>query len=135
MTTIRKISTILTLVFFTFTALLAQPGTLDASFGTGGKVLHSIGQKDDWAWCAALQPDGKIVAAGYSTVGFVQQQAVSRFLANGSPDPSFGTSGNYVSTTEREVLDVALQADGKIVTCGFQYNSNFYGGLDRKSVV
>lgn len=109
--------------------LSAQPGTLDATFGTGGKVIHSIGQKDDWAWCAALQPDGKVVAAGYSTVNFTLRQAVTRFLPNGTPDPNFGMSGNYVSTTEREVLDVALQADGKIVTCGFQLNSNFFGGF------
>lgn len=120
---------IFTLSFFFISGISAQPGTLDNSFGTGGKVIHSIGVKDDWAWCAALQPDGKIIAAGYSTVGFVTRQAVTRFLPNGTPDASFGTGGNYVSTTEREVLGLALQNDGKIVTCGFQYNSNFYGGF------
>ena len=125
----KKIITILSITLFVSNQIFAQAGSLDVSFGTGGKVIHSIGQKDDWAWCALLQPDGKILAGGYSTVDFVQQQSVARFNTNGTPDMSFGTGGSFVSTTERAVFDMALQSDGKIVTCGFQYNSNFYSGF------
>lgn len=109
--------------------LFSQPGTLDPTFGTGGKVIQSLGQKDDWAWVSLLQPDGKILAGGYSTVGFVQRQAVARFNSNGSLDQTFGAGGFHVSATEREVFGMALQPDGKVLTCGFQYNSNFYGGF------
>jgi len=124
-------NTFLLLAVFSFLAsqTFAQPGTLDPTFGTGGKVLQSLGQKDDWAWVSLLQPDGKILAGGYSTVGFVQRQAVARFNPDGSPDQSFGAGGFYVSPTERAVFDMALLPDGKVLTCGFQYNSNFYGGF------
>ncbi|MCI0337841.1 MAG: hypothetical protein L0226_09705 [Acidobacteria bacterium] len=39
-------------------------GTLDASFGTGGKVTTDFAGSSDGAFSVAVQPDGKIVAAG-----------------------------------------------------------------------
>jgi len=44
----------------------AAPGSLDASFGTGGKVATAVGSGPDVAYAVALQADGKIVAAGQS---------------------------------------------------------------------
>ena len=41
-------------------------GTLDNTFGTGGKVTTPVGNADDWAYAMAIQSDGKIVLAGYS---------------------------------------------------------------------
>jgi uncharacterized delta-60 repeat protein len=41
-------------------------GSLDASFGSGGKVVTPIGSRDESAGDIAIQPDGKIVVAGYS---------------------------------------------------------------------
>src|SRR5262245_19245829 len=40
-------------------------GSLDTSFGTGGKVTTGFALRDDGATCVALQSDGKVVAAGY----------------------------------------------------------------------
>jgi len=40
-------------------------GTLDNTFGTGGKVTTPVGTANDWATSMALQSDGKIVVAGY----------------------------------------------------------------------
>ncbi len=45
---------------------LAQPGSLDNSFGTGGKVTASFAPPEDVGRKAALQPNGKIVQTGYS---------------------------------------------------------------------
>jgi hypothetical protein len=40
-------------------------GSLDASFGVGGKVRTSFGDLNGGANGAALQADGKIVAVGF----------------------------------------------------------------------
>jgi uncharacterized delta-60 repeat protein len=42
-------------------------GTIDSTFGTAGKVTTPIGSADDAATGVAVQADGKIVAAGYSS--------------------------------------------------------------------
>ncbi len=44
-------------------------GTLDNTFGTGGKVTTDFAGGDDAAFAVALQADGKIVAAGGAEAG------------------------------------------------------------------
>ncbi len=39
-------------------------GSLDSTFGDGGKVTTDFTKDGDWADAVAVQPDGKIVAAG-----------------------------------------------------------------------
>lgn len=107
----------------------AQTTQLDLGFGDQGRVLTSLGDKDDWIWASALQPDGKIIGAGYSTVGFVLRQALVRYLPDGSLDPDFGTNGSFVSPVEREVFAVALHTDGTIVTAGAKPDANFFIGF------
>lgn len=107
----------------------AQTTQLDLGFGDQGRVLTSLGDKDDWIWASALQPDGKIIGAGYSTVGFVLRQALVRYLPDGSLDPDFGTNGSFVSPAEREVFALALHTDGTIVTAGAKPDANFFIGF------
>jgi hypothetical protein len=40
-------------------------GSLDSTFGAGGKVRTSFGNLNHGANAAVLQPDGKIVAVGF----------------------------------------------------------------------
>lgn len=40
-------------------------GTLDTSFGSSGKVITPVATGDDNAYAVTLQPDGKLVLAGY----------------------------------------------------------------------
>ena len=42
-------------------------GSLDTTFDSDGKVTTAIGSGDEHACSVAIQSDGKIVAAGYST--------------------------------------------------------------------
>src|SRR6266508_4693902 len=73
---------------------------------------HGLG----YAGAAALQPDGKILAAGLGSGGF----ALARYKADGSLDQSFG-EGGVVSTSigYSEVASaVSVQPDGKIVAAG-----------------
>ncbi len=95
-------------------------GTLDTTFGSGGKVksdlLLGLGLSRDVAYGVVVQPDGKIVAGGFSGGDF----AVARYNQDGSPDRGFGFVG--ISKTSFGGHDLgfalALQEDGKIVLAG-----------------
>ena len=91
-------------------ARLNTDGSVDTSFGTGGKVTFGDGRV---ATAVALQSDGKIVVVGRALTGM----RAARFNANGSVDTSFGQAGEAAPTfpaasTGREI---AIQPDGKIV--------------------
>ncbi|WP_418959750.1 delta-60 repeat domain-containing protein [Streptomyces tritici] len=101
-------------------------GSLDSTFGGGdGIVLTDIGGFwDDTAAALALQPDGKIVAAGTTYPEFGRYLfGVVRYNADGTPDTSFGNGGIVTTgvndpTGSARATAVALQPDGKIVAGG-----------------
>jgi uncharacterized delta-60 repeat protein len=90
-------------------------GLLDPTFGSGGHVLSSFSGYDG-ANAVTVQPDGKIVIAGYS------HSLVARYNANGSLDTGFGSGGSITNTFNGQAWAVALQpqADGtdKILVVG-----------------
>jgi len=55
-------------------------GTLDATFDTDGRLTTAIGSSDDHAFGVALQSDGKIVAAGFSSNGSNNDFALVRIF-------------------------------------------------------
>jgi len=68
-------------------------GGLDTSFNTSGKVTTRI-EPLNYGHSVAVQADGKIVVAGYSSHGFNDDQfAVVRYNTNGSLDTSFNSTG------------------------------------------
>jgi uncharacterized delta-60 repeat protein len=95
-------------------------GSLDASFGTGGKVVTDLGSSQDYAQGVVLQGDGKIVVAGYTGSGLTHDFAVVRYNPDGSLDTSFGTGGKVITDFGGDDFGRALvlQADGKIVVAG-----------------
>jgi uncharacterized delta-60 repeat protein len=80
----------------------------------------------------AVQPDGKIVAAGMATVAQPDQTfALARYHSNGNLDASFGTGGRVTTRTSppglRSVIKaVAVLPDGKIVAAGYEYHPTKY---------
>ena len=95
--------------------ILADDGTIERTF-----VLPGIASPLD----VVRQPDGTIVVvggfeprAGESVLPFV-----TRLLADGTPDPAFGTGGVVVTDfdpgADDDLWAVALQSDGKIVAAG-----------------
>jgi len=95
-------------------------GALDMSFGHDGQATLSSPEHSLRAMGVAVQPDGRIVIAGWADT----QPAdflVARFTPTGSPDPTFG-SGGYVETDFDNDTDqakaVLVQPDGKIVAVG-----------------
>lgn len=78
-------------------ARLDALGNLDTSFDTDGKVTTDFGGGDDRANSAALQPDGKIVLAGFAGIAGGTDFAVARYNTDGSLDPNFDADGRVTT--------------------------------------
>lgn len=102
--------------------LSAQPGALDPSFNAVGIVTADIQLGDDYAQAVAVQPDGKVVMAGYAAIGSHDKFVVLRFRPDGLPDSSFGGTGRIITSFgsgDDRAMALAIQPDGKIVVGGF----------------
>ncbi|MBS1746036.1 MAG: hypothetical protein JST21_07700 [Bacteroidetes bacterium] len=114
-----------------FVLRLTANGKPDASFGTHGYVITRPAKYCD-ARALALQPDGKIVIAGYALdeINEPVQFALSRFTSSGQPDFSFGKKGVAKTMFEIESVDqprsMAIQKDGKIIVGGRGYGNGKY---------
>jgi uncharacterized delta-60 repeat protein len=114
-----------TIVFFTILlttfsslSLFAQPGSLDVSFSTDGKVTTDFGTNYDVGASVAIQGDGKIVLAGSTEEGF----ALARYNSDGTLDNNFGVSGKVITYEvgkSSKGTSMTIQNDGKIVVGGF----------------
>ena len=97
-------------------------GSLDSTFGSGGKVQTNFAGYAYGGHQLAIQPDGKIVVIGASVL--------ARFNPNGSPDATFGPRKNgQVTTTFSGQFDntaaaIAIQPDGSIVVVGAKQTSS-----------
>jgi uncharacterized delta-60 repeat protein len=108
-------------------------GSLDRSFGSGGRAKAGFGSGSSTApTAAALQRDGRIVVAGWVVKLSRHSKwefALARFRPNGGLDRSFGAGGK-VATSFRKLAPprsgprmdtawaVAIQPNGKIVLAG-----------------
>jgi uncharacterized delta-60 repeat protein len=96
-------------------------GSIDASFGSGGKVTTDTGGQDG-ANAVTIGPQGRILAAGWAdpSPGTLPTFGLFRYLANGDLDPSFGTGG--VATVPiydlSEIKGVAIDSQERIVAVG-----------------
>ena len=118
-------------------------GCPDTTFGGGtGRVTTDFNGYHDVSENVVLQPDGKIIVAGWavsqSSGSFaVVSLAVVRYNPDGSLDTTFGGgSGKVLTPLDYFGLghtDVAIQPDGKILVVLFQFdlNDNDYGLLIR----
>jgi len=94
-------------------------GSLDATFDADGTATIDVGSMADLANDAVLQPDGRIVVAGYSQGD--EDVAVARLNTDGSLDATFSTDGKAtvdfggIATFGNAV---ALQPNGRIVVAG-----------------
>ncbi|MFI5529403.1 calcium-binding protein [Kitasatospora sp. NPDC051853] len=88
-------------------------GSLDTTFGTGGTVVTDFGGYET-AYDVAVQPDGRIVAAGSGGAGF----GLARYQANGTLDTTFGTGGKVLQGGSGTGYSLALQPDGRLLVAG-----------------
>lgn len=110
---------LLTLTCIFLPAALAAPGNVDTSFAgfTDDGIVQANALNGRGI---VVQPDGKIVIVGYPGG---QSADILRYLPNGEPDRSFGGDGRItipppIGIEAITPLDVAVQADGKIVVAG-----------------
>src|SRR5262249_60722759 len=100
-------------------------GTLDTSFGTGGRVLSAFaatsGVSVAGVFSIAVQPDAKLVGAGEAQINGRFDFALVRYNSNGSLDATFGTGGKVTTdfaSSDDAAEAMALQTDGRIVAAG-----------------
>jgi uncharacterized delta-60 repeat protein len=114
-------------------------GSLDNSFGTGGKVITTFGQNRRHILARILLlPNGKIIAVGGAdripdTITGPAAWVLARYNPDGSLDNSFGVGGKVETVTgsfDSLARNAALQQDGKIIAVG-----QFPNGGDNSAVV
>jgi uncharacterized delta-60 repeat protein len=103
-----------------------RDGSLDTSFGDGGKVTTDFFGFSDTASAVAIQPGGKIVVAGSAQVSSEDYDfALARYNRDGSLDTRFGDGGKVTTdffAAVDNVTAVALQPGGRIVAAGGAFN-------------
>ncbi len=101
-------------------------GSLDTSFGAGGRAVIPVASNADYAVDMIMQSDGKLVLAGWSHFSTTSQSdfAVVRLNTDGSFDTSFDGDGRLTIELGAHDTGVALiqQSDGKLVVGGITPN-------------
>jgi uncharacterized delta-60 repeat protein len=104
-------------------ARLETDGTLDdnsngdGGFSGDGKLTTGFGDEEE-ATAVAVQADGKIIVAGHAFSDSPKKSFIARFKSNGDLDGTFG-SGGKLTLPAKELWDLALQPDGKMLTLGW----------------
>ena len=103
--------------------LLAQIGTLDASFSGDGIISTDLGASTfDKGAAVTIQEDGRIVVVGTSGYDKAYDFGATRYLPDGTPDAEFSFNGEVFTSVvpgNDQATAVAMQDDGKIIVGGF----------------
>ncbi|MFZ5629541.1 MAG: hypothetical protein ACOY5B_10465 [Spirochaetota bacterium] len=108
-------------------ARLNTNGSLDGSFGTGGRVTLGIGPSS-FAGGLALQGNGQILLGGVDD-GNNASFTVARLNTNGGLDNTFGTNGitkaYHGMNSQMTAINIRPSPDGRIVAVGTVYGSTY----------
>ena len=103
-------------------AAFTSAGTLDTTFGRAGRVTQPIGPGSEFITAVGVQPNGRILVAGYGTGnGGNLDFALARYLPDGTLDPSFGNGGTTltpVGSGDDRAFALRLLADGRFLVGG-----------------
>ncbi len=110
-------------------------GTIDATFGTRGAAITEFpGNSFSGVSAVAVQPDGDIVAAGFTAAQNclcgrqASDFALARYTAGGQLDTTFGTNSLVITSFKGDSASIsalAIQSDGKIVALGRDTPASF----------
>jgi uncharacterized delta-60 repeat protein len=103
-------------------------GRLDPAFGNGGVAVAPLARQpadlSARALDAAFDASGRIVFGGQVPLPTPAGQNaregpfVARYLADGTPDPSFGNGGTVIGKSVADAAGVSVLPDGSILTSG-----------------
>lgn len=103
-------------------------GSLDSTFGVGGKTVTAI-QNDEVAYAVAIDPFGRIYVNGSTNNGSNYDMGLVRYDANGNIDRTFRAPG-YTSTpigpSEDLIQSSAIDSQGRLVVGGSASNGSSY---------
>jgi uncharacterized delta-60 repeat protein len=99
-------------------------GSLDTSFGNGGKVITDFNGEEQKINAITLQAD-KILAAGYSYINGNYAFALARYNTDGSLDTSFGNGGKVTTNYAYAVAASAITIQGNKILLIGHYNNNY----------
>jgi uncharacterized delta-60 repeat protein len=110
---------------------------LDPSFGAGGKVTTTFRSSIDRALSVAIDPQGRVVAAGYTVRNDRAVFALARYKPGGAHDQSFSNNGKVITRFGHSAAawSVSIDSRSQIVAAGddgfnlARYRPN--GALDR----
>lgn len=103
-------------------------GELDTTFSSDGCVTTNfVDGPYEQANAIAIDASGKIVVAGYATIGGHKEFALARYNANGTLDTTFGGDGKittdftglFLVKRRAAASAVAIDANGRIVAAGY----------------
>jgi uncharacterized delta-60 repeat protein/CSLREA domain-containing protein len=101
-------------------------GTLDKSFGDGGKAITDIFNSNESSSAVTLQADGKILVAGTARVDGGAYALLARYNPDGTLDTTFGTAGKVVSSFGGHSMEgtaVAVRPNGRILLGGYAWDT------------
>jgi uncharacterized delta-60 repeat protein len=102
----------------------AAAGSLDLSFAGSGAVYADVAGDMDLGHAVAVQPDGKVLAAGLAEFpDGTRLGVIARFNPDGSPDVSFGAGGRLLMPASgpgvvEDITSLLVRGDGTIVAAG-----------------
>ncbi len=113
--------------FLFFATRFNSNGTLDTGYGTGGFTIVDFGANTVAdGRKGKLQNDGKLIFGG-SVLPDANNNLIAGFVRlnrDGTPDATFGTGGKaayLLSPFGGSIIDLDLQADGRVVASGQEY--------------
>ena len=119
-------------------------GSLDTDFGANGRVVTTFGTSE-FAGALALQPDGRLVAAGGSRTAGDRDFALARYLSANEQPPLPPTCGGVSATTlgtaghdtlrGTRLMDVILGSAGNDTIRGLGGNDILCGGPGRDVLI
>lgn len=108
-----------------FVGRFNEDGSLDTTFADGGRKIIGFGSDDDYAHDLLIDPQGRIVIAGWTNYdpGFLSSEraaiAIARLLPSGAFDTSFGGDGTVIADAAPSFYSaanaIAVDRNGRLV--------------------
>ncbi len=118
---------LLSILFFSTHFIFGQYGQLDSTFGSEGKVTKYFGSGFAYSSKVLIQ-DEEIIAVGMATIDGLNKFVLSRYLASGVIDSTFGVDGTtttQIGSGNTFGIGATFQPDGKIIVVGNVDHANY----------